>query len=114
MGLHNELPSKFRPKPSVLVLAGVLGVTMGLSWLQGARVSAKTRVIGQDRVVSWESVPASMLNDELCEVPAAPSASQTIRAASARLTAAVEPQRDGTRGAAPRLNDPNAAARAAV
>jgi DNA-binding beta-propeller fold protein YncE len=62
--------SNLSPQASVLVVAAFVAATLGLGWFDGSdAVSANTRAIGNDRIVSWESLSDS--SGDSCEVPAA-------------------------------------------
>ena len=93
MGLRSAQSSTFNPRVGVLLVAVVLGATLGFGQLHGIDVSARPRTIGQDRVASWEALPAaSMENDGLCEFVVASSST------SSSLAAPALPQQAGSGG----------------
>ena len=60
--------STLGPKASVVVLAAILVSTLGMVLFPGSGgMSASTAVIGMDRVVAWEPLPASMIDGDTCE-----------------------------------------------
>ena len=60
--------STLGPKASVIVLAAILVSTLGMVLFPGSGgMSASTAVIGMDRVVAWEPLPASMIDGDTCE-----------------------------------------------
>ena len=82
-------------KASLLVIAAFLAATIGLGWSSAGNVSANTRTIGADRIVSWEPLPDP--DGELCEMPAStslePPAAVLQQGRSGRVAASQEAAR---------------------
>src|SRR5438132_1323169 len=69
--------------PRILLLAASIAVTLSLGQFSGSEdVSAKTRAIGNNRIVSWE--PLSDATAETCEVPTAAAPQDGTRPSEAR------------------------------